>query len=194
MNQKDFFFGQFYERDATKETAVILSDVIRKGHLVGSAHLTGQIRRLLNEQKGIVLTDGSSSPPFDDFINLLEHDQIGYIRISNRTDVNPNLKATLECTLLFVEGPLPVIAHWTAYKELRAWEIVRTLLIPLRRSGLINRTVYMDGNDEKTMPADTADQVKLLFRLTGHSFDPVIHGQMDEYVSQIEAPPKSSFF
>ncbi|WP_421526835.1 hypothetical protein [Pseudomonas brenneri] len=185
MEHEDFYFGNIYTRENSKEKSIRLFELIRNARLSGQAHFTQQLRRLLGEHKSLIASDGTSAPPFPELLDGVDVNQIGLVRIGGRTDINQSTP-TLDCTLIFVEGPLHVRPHWTAYKELRSWEIIRTLLIPLRNTGLVSRTVVkIDGNEQR-FPLDPERQVRLLFQVAGHPFDPITHGEMATYIAHIE--------
>lgn len=185
MEHEDFYFGTIFTRESSKEKAISLFELLQNASLSGQAHFTQQLRRLLGEHKSLIASDGTSAPPFPQLLDSVDVNQIGLVRIGGRTDINQNTP-TLECTLIFVEGPLHVRPHWTAYKELRSWEIIRTLLMPLRSTGLASRTVVQIGGNEQPLPSDPEKQVRLLFEVAGHPFNPVTHGEMATYIAHIQ--------
>lgn len=112
--------------------------------------------------------------------------QIGLVYVGSRKDVNQNVKATLDCTLVFVEGTLNIRPHWTAYKEIRANEIINTLLKPLRKYKLVGKTLLVT-DEERSMPWDPTAQVRALYDMTGDNYRESTHGPMSKIVAMIEA-------
>lgn len=181
----DFYFGELYWREGTNQLAIPLYELLEKARISGAQHFTAQLRRVIKDQGHLIASDGTSAPPFPQFIQSLDTDQVSLVRIGGRTDVNENT-GTLECTLIFVEGPLHVITHWCAWKELRAYEIISTLLVPLISSGLISRTVISSKGKDCLFPRDHSAMVDELFYLAGNPYSPVTHGEKHTYVRHIE--------
>jgi len=94
----------------------------------------------------MIVIDGTSHPSFDKLLQSLNADDIGQVLIGRRTDRNSNVKYTLDCQLWLHNGILDVRPHWTAYKEIRAGEIVQTLINPLTKERLLNRTFLNDSD------------------------------------------------
>ncbi len=96
---------------------------------------------------------------------------MGYIEIYARTDINNNVDATLACDIVLENGVVSVVPHWCAYKDIRADEIVSTLLVPLYLKGLHTRT-YLRWEDGKTdkltngMDWGHEDVLKAVFKLS----------------------------
>lgn len=182
----DYYFGRFYADAERNEVNLSLNDLIRRGKLSGPEHFTAQLRRLIAQNPQAVVTDGSSNPPFEDFLACLDMSQIGLVYVGSRKDVNQNVKATLDCTLVFVEGTLNIRPHWTAYKEIRANEIINTLLRPLRKYKLVGKTLLVT-DEERSMPWDPTAQVRALYDMTGDYYRESTHGPISKIVAMIEA-------
>jgi hypothetical protein len=183
---QDFFFGNVNVDSKTRVNSMRLHDAIELASICGPSHFTAQVCRFLREHNQLVMSDGTSHPPFADLLSQLEAKEIGLVRLGVRTDVNDNVPATLECTLVFVEGVVTVRPHWTAYKEIRAWEIVTSLLKPLHQNGLIGRTVHEQDGELKKIGADIESQIRLLFGLSGFPFDTMTHGKMSQYLERFQ--------
>lgn len=148
MSKNDFFFGKICKGKNGPELS--LSDVVEKIERtpVSASFFTAQLNRFLRINNGMATLSGESScPPFWDFISNLMIDEIGFIHIYARTDLNKSVNATLACDLMLAEGVLSFVSDWCAYKDIRAGEIVSTLLVPLHLLGLQDKT-YLRFDEE----------------------------------------------
>ncbi len=84
----------------------------------------------------MTLSDGTSYPSFWSFIDKVDPEQVGFVEIYARQDVNDNVEATLACDIVLVNGVITVKPHWCAYKDIRADEVISTLLVPLHLKAL----------------------------------------------------------
>lgn len=180
----DFFFGTLYSKDNTV-TSIGLHRLLERTEYCKPAHFTAQLRRVIGEHGNLEATDGTSAPPFMKLLKGLDLDHVGMLQIKGRRDVNENT-GTLSCTLFFVEGTLEVSAHWCAWKELRASEIISTLLGPLITMDLLDRTLILDNGMESGLPKDSESLVQALFRLAGTPYNVAIHGPMSDYTNSID--------
>ena len=120
------------------------------------------------------VVDNTSHPDFSSLVEAFPPDMIGRVVVGARGDRNASVKATLFCTLYFPCGLVSVQPHWTAYKDIRAAEIVKTLIKPLRTSGLLERTflnLEPDSGHWGDIAIDASDMVHLsaiLFELSGY--------------------------
>lgn len=139
MKNKDVFFGQApYDLFTINEIAKTVSD----------SHFVAQVNRYLTYNGGCLdIFCGVSSPPFETLIKKLTKESIGRIKIFSRTDQNDAVNATLSCEILLEQGVINVVPQWCAYKEMRAEEIVTTLLLPLHSLGLQNVT-FLEVDDK----------------------------------------------
>jgi len=166
---EDFFFGEIYEtKDKTFQLQ--LSDVNKLGNIVSPEFFYAQLNRiLLSYNNRIDLYDGTSHPDFPKFIKYLPPENIGMIQIGQRKDVNDNVKTTLDCSIFLTNGIVRVTAHWCAYKEIRADEIVSTLLNPLIEHKLIEKTFLKKPDGEAiAISRDKESASKQLFALSGY--------------------------
>ncbi|MCC0090621.1 hypothetical protein [Aeromonas veronii] len=146
MDKKDFFFGNIIK--GKKGAELGLSDVINIADRVSSEFLTVQLNRLLKDLGGkVMLSDGTSYPRFWEFISKLEFVEIGFIEIYARMDMNDSVKATLACDIVLQEGIVSVVPQWCGYKEIRADEIVSTLLVPLHLKNLQGKTYLRESEN-----------------------------------------------
>lgn len=185
MTYHDHFFGQVEISSRPSEAILSLYPVVQLAKLVGRDHFTAQLRRLLSAQGHVALTDGTSAPDFATLLQHLQCDQIGYARLSLRQDISEG--HNLVCTLVFVEGTLEVRAVWTGYKELRAYELVKTLLLPLRHSGLDERTLFQeDRGSLKRLPKDSESQLLAILSYHGEPYSREAHGELRGLVDQLD--------
>lgn len=109
-----------------------------------------QLNRVLAEVGGeLIIKCDTSSPQFGEFITKLYPSDIG--KIESRTDINNSVDATLANSIWLPNGVCHIRPYWCAYKQIRADEIISTLLIPLHLTGLDNKT-YINVFDEDFHP------------------------------------------
>lgn len=146
----DFFFGEYNVKNG--QASVYFPTFVEKLKAVGPTprtFISKQLNRFLSVNNNrLLLTDGTSYPPFNDFLSLIDPDSVGVIDIYARTDVNDAVNATLACDIWMDSGIITVVPHWCAYKDIRAAEVVGTLLCPLHRLGLHSRTRLRKGRGE----------------------------------------------
>ncbi|MDY6928092.1 MAG: hypothetical protein SWN10_13470 [Pseudomonadota bacterium] len=170
MSKKtDFFFGEYYTEGGASISLRKIEDL---AGMVEPDFFARQLNRFLAQHCGQVrLTDGTSHPPFWRLIDSIPPSSVGYIEIYARTDINDNVDATLACDIVLENGVVSVVPHWCAYKDIRADEIVSTLLVPLYLKGLHIRT-YLRWEDGKTdkltsgMDWGHEDVLKTIFKLS----------------------------
>lgn len=183
--ETDHYFGELNRPVGSDELIAPLRELLEKARMSGGQHFTEQLRRVIGRHGCLVASDGSTAPPFAQLLDNLDTTKIGLVRITGRTDVNVNT-GTLQCTLVFVEGPFHIRPDWCAWKELRASEIIGTLLIPLIRHGLLGRIVLPQYQKDRPFPTEPADMVRELFQLAGEPYSPVTHGRLEGYTSRID--------
>lgn len=187
---RDFFFGEIYKLSKTQEPYIVLSDACDLVDKVGAAFFTAQLNRLLMSMGGhLVLSDGTSHPCFQAFLAGVQASEIGFVEIQARTDVNNNVKATLECSIWLAQGVIHIRPHWCAYKSIRADEIVSTLLAPLHRKGLVGRTyIRWSSKVTETLPNDLREQVEAVFMLSQYPYGSLFDSdrdRMEEYIQEL---------
>lgn len=167
--KSDFFFGEYYSDGGATLSLHNIQNVADK---VKPDFFVRQLNRFLAENGGqLRLSNGTSHPPFWKFIDSVDPSSVGYIEIYARTDINDSVDATLACDITFDSGVVSVVPHWCAYKDIRADEIVSTLLVPLYLKGLHVRT-YLRWEEGKTdkltsgMEWGHEDVLKSVFKLS----------------------------
>ncbi|GAW87402.1 conserved hypothetical protein [Bathymodiolus platifrons methanotrophic gill symbiont] len=167
---QDFFFGKT-SQTKDKICQLQLSDVNQLSKIVTSDFFYAQLNRLLlTNNNRVDLYDGTSYPNFPKFIKYLPPENIGLIQIGQRKDVNGNVDATLDCSIILLNGIVRVTAHWCAYKGERANEIVTTLLDPLIESKLLPKVFIKtpNYNENKSLSQNKEAAKKQLFLLSGY--------------------------
>ncbi len=165
---KDFFFGDI-NKAKDGSYGLSLNNVNELGKMVSPDFFRNQLSRLLSESNQLIdLENGTSSPAFHKLISLLHENEIGMVQIGQRTDVNVNVQATLDCSLYFANGIIRVTAHWCAWQDSREREIVDTLLNPLIENDLINKTfITPPKSSVKAISLDKDTASQQLFMLAG---------------------------
>lgn len=108
MRKRDFFFGEVYE--GSGGATLRLSDMEPLARKVSAEFFTAQLNRILKEHDGqLTLSDGTSYPSFWSFIDKVDPEQVGFVEIYARQDVNDNVEATLACDIVLVNGVITVI-------------------------------------------------------------------------------------
>ncbi|OUS09029.1 hypothetical protein A9Q81_00320 [Gammaproteobacteria bacterium 42_54_T18] len=127
----DFFFKTLNVNE--KQSSLHLSELRDLTEEFPRYFLKKQINRVLRglPNHTLIMTCGTSHPDLLSLLELFNTEDIGQIIISYRTDVDSNVKRTLECTLILDEGVINIRPHWCAYKSMRSDEIVTTLLVPI---------------------------------------------------------------
>src|SRR5690606_21353987 len=93
----------------------------------------------IRQHGAINIEDPTSAPAFSRTLGRDLLDLSLYALVRRRTDINSSL-VTLDCQILFPEGVMTLVAHWTAYKDIREDEIFSTLYGFLEKNELLNRT------------------------------------------------------
>ena len=135
--------------------------------------LKKQINRILRNlpNNTLIMTCGTSHPDFSSLLELFNTEDIGQIIISYRTDIDSNVKRTLECSLTLDEGVINIRPHWCAYKTMRADEIVTTLLVPILLFGYetVTYLLHESGVDKDNFRRkDFEVLLKHIFALSGY--------------------------
>lgn len=148
--KEDFFFGKTHQ--GSKGITLQLSDIETLAEKVSDNFFTAQLNRMLQEHGGrLTISDETSLPNFWSLIDKIAIEQVGFVEIYARYDVNDSVNATLACDIVLLNGVLSIKSHWCAYKEIRAGEIVSSLLVPLHLKALQNKT-YIRWDDGTTEP------------------------------------------
>lgn len=187
--EMDFFFGEIRYLNGTCRLS--LHRTIALCERFDKNFVTQQFNRLLKKMDGnIILSDGTSHPNFDELLNCINTRSIGGIYIEQETTVNDNVKATLSCSLFLAEGIIKVLPHWCAYKQIRADEIITTLLCPLHRENLeaITYLKVTDGEGHKYKKLvhgdDYSREIKDVLELSGYPYFPHPKDQSDDQLNE----------
>jgi hypothetical protein len=147
---EDFFFGKMHQRN--KSTTLQLRDMESLVEKVSDNFFTAQLNRILHEHGGrLTIADETSLPNFWSLIDKIVSEQVGFVELYARYDVNDSVNATLACDIVLLNGVISIKSHWCAYKDIRAGEIVSSLLVPLHLKALQNKT-YIRWDDGTTEP------------------------------------------
>lgn len=189
---KDFFFGEVNtDRKCAEMSLHRLAPLTKK---VPPQFFTDQVNRLLAAtNQRLTVTDGTSMPSFAALVRSLTAQAVGFIEIYARTDVNPNVDATLACDLWLDQGIVSMVPHWCAYKDTRASEIISTLLLPLHLKGWASRT-YLRWDNDETLPlvpgGDYVQEVEDVFTLAKYpsiaTFDEDSRNRTKRYAQDLQ--------
>jgi len=188
---QDFFFGDItaHKANGVKYPLRDMNDLTKR---VTPDFFTDQLNRLVRiGNQRLTLTDDTSMPDFESLVSHIRPEAVGYVRIYPRKDINSAVEATLACDLIMKEGVVTVCPHWCAYKDIRAAEVVSTLLVPLHRTGLAARTYLDDGEQEHRliMLGSTEDEIRAVFRLAGYGLllghDDDSRRRLNQYVQDL---------
>ncbi|MFQ2172004.1 hypothetical protein ACK345_02360 [Aeromonas rivipollensis] len=189
----DFFFGKVFKGELG-ENELCLSNVGELAKQVSPEFFTAQLNRLLKSLKGkVMLSDGTSSPNFWEFISKLSFYDVGFIELYARTDINKNINATLACDIMLHEGVVTVAPHWAAYKEVRAKELISTLVLPLHLTNLHGKTYLRTDKGLKEPLLDGSyyrDELIRVFRLSKNPGALGSENEFDRWVGEIERASK----
>jgi len=179
----DFFFKSLSTNK--KQSSLYLSDMSDLAKEFSPDFLKKQINRILRAapNRSLVMGCSTSSPDFLPLLELFNREDMGQIIISYRTDINSNVKRTLECTLILEEGVINVRPHWCAYKSMRADEIVTTLLKPILLFGYEKITYLSNESDGVDKDNIGRDDLELLLM---HVFALSAYPLNDQYLEDNE--------
>ena len=168
ITKYDVLFGEVYTRNNIN--TIQLSNITNASNRLQPRELGLQLNRLLRQNNGEVeAVDSTSSPDFYLILDKLLQSDVHCIYIGKRTDQNNSVKATLDCSLFLNDGLLKIVPQWCAYKEIRANEIVSSLIEPIFRNALLDR-VYIDYGQNKyeNLPSSVEEASGELFALSGY--------------------------
>lgn len=170
MITHDFYFG-----DSLKNSSIDLSTLVKLANQSNKQAFNTALNRVLrdNTNHTVRATCGTSFPDFIGLLKVIDTDTVSRVVIGARTDRNQSVKSTLDCKLYLPEGILHIVPHWCAYKELRAEEVVNTLVKPLTWNGLLKHTFISDNekdswHNQKAISQDLNEAIAELFALNGY--------------------------
>lgn len=168
--QDDYYFGHLFNTQDDNELYVSLHQAC---YLAANSpsEFIGHLNRLLRDLPGrsLVLIGETSSPEFGKLLVGLPAEQIIRVDIAARTDMNPYVKATLECCIWLPSGVIRVRPQWCVRSINRADEIVSTLLLPLVAHKVMDKVVMIDDQGNRhQLPGNYTAIVEQLFGLAGY--------------------------
>lgn len=129
-----------------------MSNIKSLAEKVSDDFFTAQLNRMLHEHGGrLTITSDTTSPSFWSLIDKIVNEQLGFVELYARYDVNDSVEATLACDIVLLNGVISFKSNWCVYNDIRADDIVFTLLIPLHLKALQNKT-YIRWDDGTTEP------------------------------------------
>ncbi|MBF6615522.1 MAG: hypothetical protein ITG07_02230 [Candidimonas sp.] len=169
---KDPHFGFIHTTDNEDENCLCLSSVLAIATHDTCNAFTGHLSRLLAglPNRTIVLAGETSHPEISRLLDKLPRESIERIVIRARTDMNANVRATLECTLHTAYGVVHIRPQWNAWQPAREAEIMTTLLAPLVSKALLGRLILEEDGREKPLPANFNEIIKAVLHLTGYPY------------------------
>lgn len=143
-----------------------LHKTLERASFCDQQYFTGQVNRLLSqlESNYLVIQDDTSMPDFETLMTLIDHQRIGWIEVFQRRDVNAVVGTTLACKIFMEQGVLEVRPHWCSYKPIRAEELFRTLIAPLLKPSLCDKSFLVWSEDEKERLMDMKQDLPSLVR------------------------------
>jgi hypothetical protein len=166
----DAFFGHLYNTQGENELYVSLRQACNLAANAPAAFID-HLNRLLRDlpDRSLVMIGETSYPEFGKLLLGLPAEQIKRVDIAARTDVNPNVNATLECSIWLSSGVVRVRPQWCARSTSRADEIVNTLLLPLVAHKVMDKVFMIDdkGNRQR-LPGNYSGIVEQVFGLAGY--------------------------
>lgn len=139
-------FGSYYSEERQRR-CVRFANLGALARVMEPRDFSQQLSLLVAQcpNRELVVTDGTSYPAgFEHILKSIVDLQL--IILKGRTDVNNAVEKTLGIDFLVPAGVLSLRPHWTAYKEIRAQELLCDLrwlwLEPFRQ-----RTVALDAQD-----------------------------------------------
>ncbi|WP_326430368.1 hypothetical protein VQ574_20755 (plasmid) [Stutzerimonas frequens] len=188
----DEFFGHLFQSEGESELHVLLSRACSLAATAPDAFI-GHLSRLLRDlpSRSLVMIGETSNPELGTLLQGIPADQIKRIEISARTDANPNVKATLECSIWLLDGVIRIRPDWCARTANRADEIVSTLLMPLVAHKVMDRVQLIDQCGRKQqLPGNYQGIIEQTFTLAGHPEVPTSEAygrRLQQYITQLVA-------
>lgn len=166
----DLHFGRLFNSEGTAELCASLPQACELASKA-PAEFFGHLTRLLRDLPGknVVFIGETSGPDFDKLLAGIPADQIKRIDVGARTDQNPNVNATLECSIWLNGGVIRVRPQWCAWSANRADELVSTLLVPLVQHGVMSKVCVIDQVGLRhRLPNNFHGIVQSVFTLAGY--------------------------
>ena len=142
--KKDFFFGEII---LTKGVASKnLNKVLALAADVSGEHFVAQINRVLVVLGGkLELTDGASCPDLYQLFDKISGNNILKIVLESYTQINGQPDCTLGCKIYLEQGIVDIKACWCTHKKKHAIYLFDTLIAPIHKYKLADKTYVYDG-------------------------------------------------
>lgn len=154
----DFLFGSI-------KNQISLSCLKNFSNILNNQDFNYHINRYLQklEEQTLYIADGTSyAKDFPEVVNALQ--DIHLIVLSATDKINDNL-TTLQFEFILPYGKLIFQANWTAYKDIRADELVDSLAV-FKKHNLLKNVVYRDTNNALIkIPFSLEEILKTIFKL-----------------------------
>jgi len=158
---QDFLFGNI-------KNQISLSSLKNFANILNNQDFNYHINRYLQklEEQTLYIADGTSyTYDFPEVVDALQ--DIHLIVLSATNKINGNL-TTLQFEFILPYGKLMFQANWTAYKDIRASELVNSLAV-LKKRNLLKNIVYRDDyNGLIKIPFTLEEILKIIFKLIGN--------------------------
>lgn len=197
-NYDDFFFGEGSVSEGDFGPGFGLARVMGGAEKVTPSFFTGQLNRLLAKVGGkVVLLDGTSYPPFREFMAKLVEDEIGYVQVhlaeqSGFAGEQP--RSFINCDIVLANGIIRFSSYWCVMKPLRAQEMVNSLLLPLHLKG-IQRRCYIQfvGNqvDHLFSSHEPYSELDKIYKLAGTPLSKQGRSELVELLEEALSPSRS---
>lgn len=151
-----------------------------------------QLNRVFAIKPTLTVHEHSTHPRFEDLLNVIGHDNICKVDIVTHDYEDDSLGKIYGAKLFLENGVIQFLPIWTAYKALRAEEIVTTLLKPLKNAGL-GEYVWLDGATENRLNQYVCDGetdmafIRRLFAMTNKAeqYDEAWYNEKATYLNSL---------
>lgn len=172
MKKNDFFFGEILKSGGHFNKP--FCDVIELSTQVSAFYFTTQIERVLTALEGeFILNCDTSYTEVYRLIEKLNALNIGKVELVRVKYHPPEIPFVLTCKFYLRNGVVSVRSHWCAYKEVRAEELVHTLLAPLFQYNLISKTYISYDGELESVSNDTEELIRNVLGYLSNSSDRV---------------------
>lgn len=144
---KDFFFGDIeYCLETNKGLPLEkLKDISAR---VGAGYFTGQLNRLLNKVGGKISAPYQcSSGDLNCLLDKLVVGEIGLVELTVNIDLIAKSKKTLSCSIFLENGVIEVLSQWDMNEDVKVYELISTVLVPLHLNELETKTFIRWNSD-----------------------------------------------
>lgn len=193
-NNQDFFFGEGSVSEGEIGPVYSLAKAMDSAAKVSPPFFTGQLNRLLAKVGGkVVLEDGTSYPPFREFMAKLLAEEIGYVQV-HLAEATDRPRIFLNCDIVLANGVIRFSTSWCVMKPLRAQEMVNTLLLPLHLKGIQRRCyIQFDGNQVEPLFSshEPYGELDKIYKLAGTPLSKQGRSELVELLEEALSPSRS---